>query len=195
MELSRIDAIKVKGREKLAQNPLFRQPGWLAAHTRLLALLPHAQQKLAAPYCMVPDAILEAAKEIGGITGAVILYNPQRGNPEGYGVKSFEEYGNVELFDVVFAKQPPTLGPLWFIPNECFSTRREPYYVRGEQLREFVASCSCNLCHDVLFIWIETARVVVIHHGGGFFHIDFAQILSQQTYQSSNTITMNDHAS
>jgi hypothetical protein len=119
---------------------------------------------------MLPDLILQAADEVGAVVDSVLLYNPWRSHPEGRGAKAFEEYDKLELFDVVFAERSPTPGPLWFIPDDCFGSR-EPYLVRGEQLRDFVASCPCSLSHDVLFIWCESPRVTVIHHEGGFFHL------------------------
>lgn len=76
----------------------------------------------------------------------------------------------MELFDEVFAEHPPTPGPLWLIPDECFG-QREPYLVAGENLREFVDANRCDLHHDVLFIWQRSPRVSLIHHEGGFFHV------------------------
>jgi hypothetical protein len=123
---------------------------------------------------MTPDPILEAASEAGVPIESAFLYNPWRRHPEGQGVKAFEEYDKIELFDAVFAGRPPTPGPLWFIPDDCFGSR-EPYLVRGERLREFVASCPCSLNHDVLFIWCESPRVTLIHHEGGFFHMNIPE--------------------
>jgi hypothetical protein len=168
MEQSRLQKLMAQAHEGLARNPLYQQPGWTAAHARLVALFPHAP--IDAPYNMLPDSIFEAAEEVGALVDSVLLYNPWRGNPEGRGTKAFNKYSKLELFDVVFAERPPTPGPLWFIPNECFG-HREPYLVHGEQLRDFVASCPCSLCHDVLFIWCDSPRVTVIHHEGGFFHL------------------------
>jgi hypothetical protein len=170
MEPSRQETMRARGRERLAQNPLYQQPGWTAVHARLLALFPHARTTIPAPFDMLPDPILEAADQVDALADSVLLDNPWRSHLEGRGTKAFEEYDKLELFDVVFAERPPTPGPLWFIPDDCFGSR-EPYLVRGEQLREFVASCPCSLSHDVLFIWCVSARVTVIHHEGGFFHL------------------------
>jgi hypothetical protein len=156
---------------KLADNPLFRQPGWVAAHARLLALLPAARERIPAPYDMIPDEICSAAKAAGVPYEWVLLRNPWRANPKGSGNRSFEEYANLDLFDVVFAAHPPTPGPMWFIPDDCFIYQREPYLVAGEALREFLADCPCSLTHDVLFIWAEAPRVSLIHHEGGFTHL------------------------
>jgi hypothetical protein len=146
-------------------------PGWTAAHSRLLTIFPNAQAAIAAPYSMTPDRILEAADAVGAVSDSVLLYNPWRGAPEGRGNKPFEEYENLELFDVVFGEKSPSPGPLWFIPDDCFSNRREPYLMHGEQLRDSIASCPCSLIQDVLFIWCECPRVTVIHHEGGYFHL------------------------
>lgn len=165
---SQREAMRAKAREQLTQNPLYRQPGWVAAHARLLALLPEARERIAGPYDMLPDPILEAATAAGALVESVLLRNPWRGSPAGRGSKSWERYDTLELFDVVFAENPPTPGPLWFIPDECFG-EREPYSVAGEQLREFVAGCDLHC--DVLFVWERSPRVSLIHHEGGFFHV------------------------
>jgi hypothetical protein len=164
------EALREKAREQLARNPLYRQPGWVAAHARLLALLPEARETVAAPYSLTPDLILKAATAAGCPVESVLVYNPWRGNPAGRGSKPWEQYGKLELFDAAFADRPPTPGPLWFIPDGCFG-RREPYRVTGSELREFVNECPYSLHDDVLFIWEESPRVSVIHHEGAFFHI------------------------
>lgn len=168
--LNRLKAMKAKSREELALDPLYRQAGWTAAHARLLAILPNARETIPVPYNLLPDGVLEAAKDAGVPIESVLLFNPWRSNPEGRGAKAFKDYDRLELFDVVFAERPLTDGPLWFIPDDCFGSR-EPFLVHGEQLREFVASCPCYLNDDVLFIWCESPRVTVIHHEGAFFHI------------------------
>jgi hypothetical protein len=154
----------------LADDPLYRQPGWVAAHARLLALLPGVRGRITAPYGMVPDPILAAVTAAGVPYEFVLLRNPWRANPIGIGDRSFEEYGNLDLFDLVFRAHAPTPGPVWFIPDVCFG-KREPYLVAGEALREFIADCPCSLTEDVLFIWAETPRLSLIHHEGGFAHL------------------------
>lgn len=157
-------------RERLARDPLYRLPGWVAAHARLLALLPNARERIAAPYNMVPDPIWVAADAAGAVVESVLVYNPWRGNPDGCGSKAWEEYDRLELFDLVFTANPPTLGPLWVVTDDCFG-RREPYTVAGERLREFVAESGCDLLDDVLFIWEQSPRVSLTHHEGAFVHI------------------------
>jgi hypothetical protein len=154
----------------LADNPLYRQSGWVAAHARLLAFLPGVRGRISAPYGMVPDPIIEAATAAGVLHEFVLLRNPWRANPKGIGDRSFEEYSNLDLFDLVFGAHPPTPGPVWFIPDACFG-KREPYLVAGEALRGFIADCPCSLTEDVLFIWAEAPRVSLIHHEGGFTHL------------------------
>jgi hypothetical protein len=168
--VSRLEAARAKAREQLARNPLYRQPGWVAAHARLLTLLPNAVERVTAPYSMTPDPILEAATAAGVPFESILLYNPWRGNSAGRGSKPWESYDTLELFDTVFAEHPPTPGPLWFIPDDCFGNR-EPYSVSGERLRELVAANTFDLHHDVLFIWQQSPRVSLIHHEGAFFNI------------------------
>ncbi|MEG4531151.1 hypothetical protein [Microcoleus sp. D2_18a_D3] len=168
--MSHWEAMRARARKQLARNPLYRQPGWVAAHARLLALLPDAGEQITAPYAMTPDPILGAATVANVLVESVLLYNPWRSNPAGRGVKSWESYGTLELYDVVFGEHLPTPGPLWFIPDDCFGSR-EPYSLLGEQLWEFVAGNPCDLHQDVLFIWEQSPRVSLIHHEGGFFHI------------------------
>lgn len=74
--VSRWEAMRAKAREQLARNPLYRKPGWVAAHARLLALLPNAGKRITAPYSMTPDPILGAAAAAGVLVESVLLYNP-----------------------------------------------------------------------------------------------------------------------
>ncbi len=120
---------------------------------------------------MCPDPNCAAAQQLGVPLNFDLFPNPWRGNPAGEGTTSFEELTKLELFDRVFESHPTTSGPLWFIPDDCFWARREPYLTSGEVLREFVAGCPCSLHHDVLFIWCESPRVSLIHHEGGYAHI------------------------
>jgi hypothetical protein len=170
----RLRAMRAKAEEEFVRNPIWQQPGWVAAHARLLELLPAARERIDAPYRMSPDPILESATAAGVRIDSILIYNPWRGDPAGRGTKAWEEYEKVELFDEVFRDHPPAPGPLWFIPDVCFSRRVEPYSANGESLREFVAGCRCDLTDDALFIWAEAPRVTVIHHAGGFFHLTFA---------------------
>jgi hypothetical protein len=167
---NRLAALRARGREEMERNPLYKLRGWTAAHTRLLEILPNARTRIDAPFCMLPDPILEEADKIDALLNSVILLNSWRGDPSGFGDKDFENYENLELFDLVFAERPPAPGPLWFVPDNCFGSH-EPYLVFGEHLRTFVAACRCQLTQDTLFIWCETPRIAVIHHSGAFFHI------------------------
>ncbi|MDY3561049.1 hypothetical protein R5W23_002308 [Gemmata sp. JC673] len=118
-----------------------------------------------------PDSITAAATRAGLPFDFVLFYNPWRAAPEGKGKKPFEELSKAELFDSVFEDHPPTPGPLWYLPDDCFWSRREPYLTSGETLREFVMGCRGDLAQDALFIWTETPRVSLIHHEGGYTHI------------------------
>ncbi|MBP3957450.1 hypothetical protein J8F10_19560 [Gemmata sp. G18] len=118
-----------------------------------------------------PDAITSAATQLCIPFDFVLLRNPWRSNPAGKGTKAFEDLSEAELFDSVFEEHPPAPGPLWFMPDDCFDFRREPYLARGESLREFALNGPCSLHHDVLFIWTETPRVSLIHHEGCYTHI------------------------
>lgn len=157
--------------ESEMQNPQYQKPSWIDAHNRLLTLFPHAREVISRPCFMTPDKILEAATQADIPFESVLIQNVWRSNPEGYGDKEFEDYENLELFDLVFSARPPTSGMLWFIPDECFFDNYEPFLVQGEQLREFVSSFQPQMNQDVLMIWRESLRVTLIHHEGAFFHI------------------------
>lgn len=159
-----------KARWRFDRDPLYEQPNWVAAYARLIGLLPDVAETIPTPGGMAPDPILEAATAAGVLVEAVRMYNPWRADPAGRGVKQWESYSKLELFDMVFADLPVTFGPLWFIPQDCFGSR-EPYSVSGEWLREFINECPCSMNLDVLFIWEQSPRVSVIHHAGGFYHI------------------------
>ena len=162
--------LRTKARQGFDRNPLYQQPNWVAAHARLIDLLPDAAETIPTPDGMAPDPILEAAAAAGVLVESVRMYNPWRADPAGRGVMPWENYSKLELFDIVFADLPVACGPLWFIPDLCFGSR-EPYSVSGDGLREFVDECPCSLNLDALFIWEQSPRVSVIHHAGGFYHI------------------------
>ena len=151
----------------MAENPVFREPEWVAAHARLLALLPNARERIIAPFDITPDPIWEAAGEIGALAESVLLPNRWRRTPATQGTNDWEDYETLELFDVVFRKHPPVPGPVWLIGIG----HPAPYSVQGERLREFVAAERYNLYDDVLFIWQRSPRISGIHHEGAFFHI------------------------
>lgn|GEM_PF-4861390 len=141
-------------------------PDLIAAHAQLLALLPNTRRRITAPSDMTVDRIWESASEAGALVESVMLPNPWRSTPAGQGRKDWEDYGTLELFDVVFRKHPPVPGPVWVIGCGLFL-----YSVQGEQLREFVAARQCDLHDDVLFIWQQSPRISLIHHEGAFVHI------------------------
>jgi hypothetical protein len=151
-------------------SPDSQEEAWKAAHARLHALFPECRDSLTRYSSLNPDPIYEAAELNEVPIQSVLIYNPWRGNPEGIGVKPYDQYGTLELFDLVFAEWPPTPGPLWFICDNC-ARRRSIYLVLGEHLREFVETSPCEFDLDVVFIWCDTPRVTLIHHEGAFFHI------------------------
>jgi hypothetical protein len=59
---------------------------------------------------------------------------------------------------------------LWVVLDECFG-HREPYEVRGRDLREFAATWHGDIHANVDFIWHRVPRVALIHHEGAFAHI------------------------
>jgi len=141
-------------------------PDLIAAHARLLALLPNARQRIRVPSEITPDRILEAAEEAQAATESVLLpYSWRFSNPSGQGTKDFEDYGTLELFDEVFAKHPPLAGPVWLLIDG------HPILLQDEQLREIIATERCDLTCDALFIWQLHPRISLIHHEGLFCHI------------------------
>ncbi|MFO0605969.1 MAG: hypothetical protein U0324_22480 [Polyangiales bacterium] len=163
---------RAKARGATDPNPLYALPAWVAAHTRLLALLPNAAEAIPNPARMAPDPIVSAARAAGAVLDTIPIDNPWRANPTGRGTKPWESYSAHELFDAMFEAHPVSPGPLWFIPDECFG-RQEPYVVTGEQLREAFAQCRASLHLDMLFIWAESPRISIVHHVGCFVHITF----------------------
>lgn len=174
MAPSRTERVLANARTLLEANPLYRQPEWVAAYQRVLALLPLAANSIAAPYDLVPDSILEVAKHSSASIEAVVLFNPWRSDPAGYGTTPFEDYKTLDLFDLVFAERPPSRGPLWFIPDDCFG-RGTPHLIQGEDLRTFLQSHKVDLNSDALFIWNENPRITLIHHSGAYFHLVFPE--------------------
>lgn len=73
--VSRWEAMGARAREQLARNPLYQQPGWVVAHSRLLAVLPNAAERIPAQYRMTPDPILGAATEAGVLVESVLMFN------------------------------------------------------------------------------------------------------------------------
>jgi hypothetical protein len=163
---SKFDELRAAARERAAKDPRWQLPGWVAAEARLRSLFPRITDAV-----FGPDGITRAAMQAGIPFDFVLLPSPWRAKAAGKGSKTFEELTKVELFDSIFEEHPPAPGPVWFLPDDCFWSRREPYLTRGEVLREFVGDCPCSLHHDVLFIWCDTPRVSLIHHEGGYTHI------------------------
>jgi hypothetical protein len=79
----------------------------------------------------------------------------------------------MELFDRVFADVPVFGGEFILITDDCFPiTAREPFFGRGESLREFLAEAPFVFDGDAVFIWPVARRISVFHHVGTFAHID-----------------------
>ena len=156
----------------LRENPRYHLPSWVESHARLLELLPTGRVTMPAPYNMVPDGIIAAARESNwSVTSHRIR------------MLSLEDYEDDEkVFDYVFAKFPLTPGPLWFIPHTCFRSgkvphsdeqyRGEPYLMNTADLRSLVGVCPCQLTNaDTLFIWCDVPRIMVIHHEDWIFDL------------------------
>ena len=159
----------------MVQQPLYARPGWLAAHARVVELLHTAEERIASPAELGPDAICDAATAAQLDYDFVLLPNPWRQSPatkhspmaQG---KPWDSWSNETLFDIVFEEHPPSPDPLWLVLDDCFG-EREPHLVSGGQLREFAASYGSSLSVDVLFIWCRSRRISIIHHEGGYAHI------------------------
>ena len=79
----------------------------------------------------------------------------------------------MDLFDRVFADVPLFGGDLILITDDCFPiTEREPFFGRGETLREFLSEAPFVFDGDAVFIWPDARRISVFHHEGTFAHID-----------------------
>jgi len=142
-------------------------PGWRRAYEAIWSLLPITREHIThARSCISPAAILHYA----GLSDATV----QRGV-----VPRWEEhdcgqglYTKKELFDRVFADVPVFEGELILITDECFPiTAREPFFGRGESLREFLAEAPFVFDGDAVFMWPEARRISVFHHEGTFAHI------------------------
>ena len=67
----------------------------------------------------------------------------------------------------------PLSGELILITDDCFPiTAREPFFGRGETLREFLTEAPFVFDGDAIFIWPESRRITVFDHEGTFAHID-----------------------
>jgi hypothetical protein len=83
-------------------------------------------------------------------------------------------YSKLELFDLMFSGVEIPASELIFIPDFILPGKALRY--SGGQLREAIA----RLPHfvfdlDAIFLWPESRRISVFHHGGGFFHVQLPQ--------------------
>ena len=87
-------------------------------------------------------------------------------------------YSKMELFDQMFIEVSIPSGEVFVITDDCFPiTAREPFFCRGEGLRQFVAERpSFVFDGDVVFIWPDARHIFVFHHEGTFAHIDCSHL-------------------
>lgn len=153
-------------------------PGWSRAYEAVWSLLPITREHIThARSCITPGAVMHYA-ELSGIaaqSGAIPRWEEHECGPD--------LYSKMELFDRVFAGVPIPAGEMIFIVDDCFPiTAREPFFCRGESLREFVAEHSRFVFDgDVVFIWPEARRISVFHHEGIFAHVDCHEQGSSRT--------------
>jgi hypothetical protein len=142
-------------------------PGWRRAYEALWALLPITHEHITeARSCITPDVIIRYA-ELSRVPvrhGVIPRWEEHDCGP---GL-----YTKTELFDRVFAGVPVFGGDLILITDDCFPiTAHEPFFGRGESLREFLAEAPFVFDGDVVFIWPTARRISVFHHEGTFAHI------------------------
>jgi hypothetical protein len=143
-------------------------PGWRRAYEAIWSLLPMTREHITqARSCITPAAVLHYA-ELSGVAAQRGVIPRWEEHDCGPGV-----YTKIELYDRVFAGIPTFGGELILITDECFPiTGREPFFGRGESLREFLAEAPFVFDGDAVFIWPEARRISVFHHEGTFAHID-----------------------
>jgi len=143
--------------------------GWRRAYEAVWSLLPVTREHIThARSCITPGAVLDYAK-LSGIaveSGVIPRWEEHDCGP---GL-----YTKMDLFDGVFAGMAFPHGEVILITDECFPiTAREPFFCRGESLRECVAACPHFVFDgDVVFIWPEARRISVFHREGTFAHIN-----------------------
>lgn len=172
--------------ENQRQNPRYCLPSWVAVHARLLELIPGAAATIRAPYGMSLSGIWKVATEAGLIWESRAIYNPWREDMNGIGTKTWEDYEDEEVIDVLFREFPLTPGPLWFIPDDCFceGERRfpsgapysdEPYRIEAEELRAMLtASRDARVATpsaDTVLLWCDSPRIAMIDHEGGIYNL------------------------
>ena len=155
--------------------------GWYAPYARLKELLPVEGVGFS------PFSILDAAETLGIPFEQRTVYNPWRTHTEGIGDKSWDDYQDADVFELLFGEFPLTPGALWFIPDDCFYTgnrhdtgepyRNEPYLLDASELRELVYeylgkwNWGGQLNVDTIFLWRDTPRITLIHHEGWLYNL------------------------
>ena len=145
-------------------------PGWRRAYEAVWSLFPATRAHITPTRsCITPGAILEYAELSGIAVGSGVI---PRWEEHDWGRPRI--YSKMDLFDRVFANASIQAGEVILITDDCFPvTAREPFFCRGESLREFVAACPHFVFDgDVVFIWPVARRISVFHHEGTFAHID-----------------------
>ncbi len=143
-------------------------PGWKRACEAVWSLMPITREHITqARSCIAPSSILYCA-ELAQIPFHLSLIPRWEEHDWGPGL-----YTKEQLFNRVFDGVPTFNGELILITDDCFPiTRREPFFGRGETLREFLAEAPFVFDGDVVFIWPEACHISVFDHEGHFAHID-----------------------
>lgn len=170
MVCERWEVLTAKQAKEFRQRPIFQQSNWVAAYTRLLDLIPGAEQVISAPCYIQPDAIVRAATAAGIVYESRTIYNPWRRHPEGLGTQSWEDYSDTEVLDTLLTEFPFASDPFWLISDDCFQ-EHGPYLTDKERLRDFDGEFRSGFHMDTIFIWCESPRITVIHHEGWLFNI------------------------
>ena len=145
-------------------------PGWRRAYEAVWSLLPITREHIThARSCITAGAVLHYAELSGSAVESGVI---PRWEQHDWGRPHI--YSKMDLFDRVFAHMSLPAGDVILITDDCFPiTVREPFFGRGESLREFVAACPHFVFDgDVVLIWPESRRISVFHHEGTFAHID-----------------------
>lgn len=143
-------------------------PRWRMAYEAVWSLLPCTREHITESRASItPDIILKHA--VSGAcdvrAGAVAQW---REHESGSGL-----YSKWELFDLVFHDELIHRGELILITDDCFPIgEREPFFGKGESLREFLAEAPFVFDGDAVFIWPAARHISVFHHEGYYAHID-----------------------
>jgi len=153
----------------MAVDTTVMSPGWRCAYEAVWSLLPITREHIThARSCITPSGVLHYAELSGTAARSGIIPGWQE-HDRGPGL-----YSKMQLFDRIFGGMSIPAGEVILITDNCFPiTAREPFFCRGESLRQFVAEQSFFVFDgDVVFIWPEARRISVFHHEGRFAHID-----------------------